>query len=80
MKKKINKFLDKKIYMGEAIGNTIFIFGLIVLCHLLHFGSPAHNFRYEDMHGNIGKSKNCYKTKNGLYCNADIKVEWYGEE
>ena len=78
MVKKKN-FLDKKITICENIGNILLVLGIGILGIWITYSVTTKNYTFEDEHGNRGKSNICYKTKEGLYCRADIKVEWYGE-
>ena len=78
MAKKKN-FLDKKITVGASIGDAIVVIGISLLAMWCFNTLTTKNYKYEDMNGNLGNSNICYKTKEGLYCRADIKVEWYGE-
>lgn len=80
MKNKINKFLDKKITIGESIGNTLVFIAFVVIITLCWYFITTDDYIYEDTNGNRGKSNICYERKQGLYCRTDIKVEWYGEE
>ena len=77
---KRNSFLDKKITTGESIGNVLAVVILIGLFIMIKWAATDNYYQYEDLHGNMGNSRNCYTREDGLYCTTDIKVEWYGEK
>ena len=77
---KRTKFLDKKITMGENIGNILVVVILIGLAIMVTYALSTSYYQFEDLNGNIGESNICYTGSDGLYCRTDIKVEWYGEK
>ena len=77
MKNKIEKFLDKKITIGEAIGDFLMIILFMMLTIFLFVKLTIKNYDYMDEHGNVNKSKICYERKGNLYCIDSVKVKWY---
>lgn len=78
MMKKINKYLNKKIYIGEALGDGLFAIVFIVFILILNNVYFRKNYEYEDIYSHYGKSDTCYVKKDKMYCLVEREVEWYG--
>lgn len=75
MYKKIDKFLDKKISYADII--SWFILFIIVFSVIIACVFSPNNYDYVDTNDNAGKSTNCYKEKDGLYCDIKTPVKQY---
>lgn len=79
--KRVNKILNKKIYVGEAIGDVLI--GTVILIVLIIFYNHFNNETYEyiDYNNKYGTSNNCYTNENGyLYCETFKLVKQYSEK
>ena len=77
MKNKINKFLDKKITVGEAIGNIILVITFMITSMFIFIKLTTKNYDYMSENDKFGNSKICYEEKGNLYCVDSVKVKWY---
>ena len=75
--KKLDKFLNKKIYIGEAIGNILLVFSLLAMIAVGIRFMVLGEYLYIDNNGDTGHSNFCYKEKGKLYCRTDIEVKQY---
>lgn len=74
MKKKINKFLDKKVSMAGAIWLVIFLYVISMMITLI-----KHDYFYIDMNNRPGHSDKCYYNSNTRHieCLVPIEVQQY---
>ena len=80
MKKKIEKYLNKKIEIYNVIGLTLGGILVILLAEIFFLKLIwDKDYIYEDLVGNNGYSNKCIHKKDGLYCNQLIQVEWFSK-
>lgn len=74
MRKKINKFLDKKVSMAGAIWLVIFLYVISMMIILI-----KHDYFYIDINNQPGHSDKCYYNANTRHieCLVPIEIQQY---
>lgn len=76
--KKINKQLNKKVYVGAVVGDILVGTFIYVLLTTVYNLITNHTYEYIDNNNRYGTSTECYKKDDGyLYCIVEKKVHQY---